>query len=814
MLITLFNYLQVKGDSTHFCSTYACEMVKYLGVGAGQVASQYFDCNGREDCRNTVADEQQDCRADEALYQCKDTDTGQSIPTWKLCDNNCDCRLCDDESFCNNVQYGAMCERKYGEYIPPIWICDRIKYCYDGTDESNCTTNKSCTISPTHQQYQYFKNENGIRQLRRDQICTVPLQNSICSDGLDQTNCSDTERVAMSCTLAGYPTNISIFGMCEGYPLCDDDYNNKCLEPEGGCIIHKTALCDGVPDCPGGADETKTSCGILSNSVNCVRRVAKKRAKGLKLTYSIPLNWVFDNEIDCLNGEDENRKYWKKCGSGLSVRYLDKGSTCSDQMKCPNDDKFVDFEELCDKIETCGKENQICRISRGTQSTWDTMVSLPGKHSIKGSPICSQGLKNLQYQTGKCHGLEMSNKRTSHVYFTKTSTDLTLLKSRIDCRFIYGENYVYHSCTDSCQPTTSCPLKTIPHDTCVNKVDKRVFAITVSNELTVVLKRSQVSEDGSGKVVEYHNELYPCNNKNCVMYSQVCNLVDDCGDGSDEVNCTNHFLCNVSKEYIPLSSKCDGHVDCRDYHDECNSDCDSSDKFILRNSFLRSMSWSVGSLATLFNSFNIVSSAYYIRQVDTFGGLMNKCLILLISFGDFLMGVYLVLIAYADLHFGNLYCQERYVWLSSTECSFLGILSTIGTQVSLFSMTALSIFRIKTVSMIIQRSISVRSIMEMVLIILTILALSAAVAFVPVITVLEDFFVNGLYYHQHPLFTGSVTKTNHYEIFRGYYGYFKSSGLSWTTIQFIVADMFTSDYGGESKTFDLSSFSMHPEWIL
>ena len=467
-----------------------------------------------------------------------------------------------------------------------------------------------------------------------------------------------------------------------------------------------------------------------------------------------------------------------------------------DVMKCPEEDKFIDFEQLCDKIETCGKENEICEISRGTPNTWDIMAPVSGKQSLKGPPICSQGLKSLQNQTGKCQEVEMTNKKTSHVYFTRTSTELTLPEAKIDCRFIYGENYVYHACTDSCLPATACPLKKIPHDTCVNKVDKRVFAITVSDELTVVLKRSKESEDGSGKVAEYHNELYPCENKNCVFYSEVCNLVDDCGDGSDEVNCTNHFHCPGYDEYIPLTSKCDGHVDCRDYHDECNSDCDSSEKFILRDTFLRSMSWSVGSLATLFNGFNIVTSAYEIRQVKTFLGLMNKCFILLISFGDFLMGAYLVLIAYADLHFGNSYCQERYIWLSSTKCSLLGILSTIATQLSLFSMTALSIFRIRTVSMIIQRSISARSIMEMILIILTIVALSAAVAFVPVITVLEDFFVNGLYYHQNPLLTGSVEKINHYDIFKSYYGYFKSSGLSWATIRFIIADMFTSEYGG------------------
>ena len=772
-------------------------MVQYRGVAAGKWNSQYFDCNRHEDCKNTVVDEHQDCRVDEELYQCKDIATGRIIPISKLCDLTCDCLYCDDESFCNGVEYGVRCDWKNGGYMPPAWVCDEYPGgCKDGTDEVNCKTNKTCKLAPSHEQYHRFK--NGTRPLRQDQICTIPFRYLVCSDGLDQVNCTDPERVAMFCTLAGFSTNVSILAICEGYPLCDDNYNNKCVQPEGGCVIHKTALCDGVEDCPGGVDESATSCGILSDSMNCERRVAKKEAKGIKVNYSVPLNWVFDGEVDCQNGEDEDITYWKKCGSGLSSRYVDKGSTCTDQMKCPEDDTFVDFKELCDKIESCGKENEICRISRGTQSTWDKMVPLLGEYSRAGSPICSEGLKNLQSQTGLCHVVELSNTMARNVHFTKTSIKIALQMSRIDCRFAYGENYVYHACTDSCQPTVPCPLKTIPHDTCVNKVENKVFTITVSNELTVVLRKSRQSEDGSGKVNEYHNELFPCENKNCVLYSEVCNLVDDCGDGSDEFNCTNHFHCPEHGEYIPITSKCDGHLDCRDYHDECNIDCDSSDKFILHNSFLRILCWSVGLLATLFNGYNIISSVYDIRQAQKFGGLMNRCLINLISFGDLLMGVYLVLIAYTDLHFRSSYCQERYIWLSSSKCSFLGVLSTIATQLSLFSMTALSIFRMRTVSVMIQRRISARSRMEIVYIILTILALSAAVACVPVISVFEDFFVNGLYYHKNPLFTGSVTKTKHFDIFRAYNGYFKrKSGFSWATIRLIVADMFTSEYGGK-----------------
>ena len=60
--------------------------------------------------------------------------------------------------------------------------------------------------------------------------------------------------------------------------------------------------------------------------------------------------------------------------------------------------------------------------------------------------------------------------------------------------------------------------------------------------------------------------------------------------------------------------------------------------------------------------------------------------------------------------------------------------------------------------------------MDMIITILAISAVSTAVACIPVISALEDFYVNGLYYHHNPLFTGSVTKSNHFEIILSYYG--------------------------------------------
>ena len=58
----------------------------------------------------------------------------------------------------------------------------------------------------------------------------------------------------------------------------------------------------------------------------------------------------------------------------------------------------------------------------------------------------------------------------------------------------------------------------------------------------------------------YNNKYFVCDNKSqCIDYSQVCDLVYNCEDRSDESSCTNHFKCDSSDRLIPRPNKCDGH---------------------------------------------------------------------------------------------------------------------------------------------------------------------------------------------------------------------------------------------------------------
>ena len=166
-----------------------------------------------------------------------------------------------------------------------------------------------------------------------------------------------------------------------------------------------------------------------------------------------------------------------------------------------------------------------------------------------------------------------------------------------------------------------------------------------------------------------------------------------------------------------------------------------------------------------------------------------------------------MLISYFDTTYnseGN-YCQDRYKWLSSSECSFLGVLSTTGSQLSLFAMTLLSLTRVANIGNLIQRECSsYKSVTKLGILLVTPFLASILIAVIPVLSLTEDYFVNGLYYHHSPLFIRPATKINHYNAFKEYFGgritSWEKASFSWEEIRSTVKEMFTSDHGGKHAT--------------
>eukprot|EP00116_Pleurobrachia_bachei_P004912 sb/3465174/ len=275
------------------CGTFICNA--FGGSGGVNATGWYYDRRIRCEsgvCGNTELN----------MAGCNDKRVTASVTA--QCDNICDDQRCPDESICNRVQYGVWCD---GKYIPPFLMCDDNPWdhtkCANGEDEVGCT---NWTVADHTTCRQVFTSK--IIKIQDSMRCFHP-EYSACLNRQDQTNCRDPERVAMQCLSQGFPTTISKWGYCQGYALCDDGYNNVCVDPELGCKIHKGQLCDGHRDCNEGKDET---CKDLT-TVTCIRRFRSPNVEK-NVSLLIPLQWVMDGEVDCLDGTDEDESQWKKCG--------------------------------------------------------------------------------------------------------------------------------------------------------------------------------------------------------------------------------------------------------------------------------------------------------------------------------------------------------------------------------------------------------------------------------------------------------------------------------------------------------------------
>eukprot|EP00116_Pleurobrachia_bachei_P000653 sb/3460915/ len=638
-----------------------------------------------------------------------------------------------------------------------------------------------------------FESSNGI---------IVDRYYSYCTNGHDQTNCSDPSRVSGSCLVGGNPAKISIYFVCKlknpfyregvrGTVICDDGLDSRCLEVGPFCKLHKHFVCDGVEDCLTGADER----GCLLSAKKCVRRFNFRR--GLK---RVPFNWVLDGDFDCQDDVDEMQGHWITCGHGITTRYRDHKDNCTEVWWC--DERREDYAELvevCDTIDSCGNEMSMCRQAGSVHPEKFEMLASDPIGFTKISPYCLSGLEDFAKSNGvDCSRIAVQYKTFSGFFGKEKSLAIVTDKSKKDCRFYFGDQYVLFACSGLCY-NTKCPLIARPvlYNSCSN-IQKRVLSLSDSGTLTLVASTKNV----------YHNNFFVCGNKNCVPYSAVCDTIDDCGDASDERICSNNFKCGA--RFLVLSQVCDGKIDCQDLSDECNERCSRK---LIQNTGLTIIAGVYGSAGLALNLYILIKSTFFTIPAKTQGVFVQQSFATFITLGDTLTSVYLAALSVSHVIFGSEYCTHQLEWLTSIPCVLFGVMTATGSSVSSLSMAFLSCFRLRgtLLALRFQRAVEVgrRFRWKIYSIQCGIVLLSGFIACVPLFPALEDRFVNGLVYPRDiKIFTGFVDKVKHLKhlsIIQGYMGKEVRSSkretvLSWEVIRQAVRAMFTSDIKGVQGT--------------
>ena len=692
---------------------------------------------------------------------------------------------------------GVSCETWRGRYekIPVHWICDGYEDCDDGSDEQGCTVTNSTVHMCTH----YKESTLTVPILRHTRCSVFDLnyeyepQFPYCLNYLDQTNCSDRERVGGYCKVNGFMSSVSKDMVCyeqdkrseQDIKLCDDGIQNKCLSPStSDCRVHKHLMCDGVEDCPDGSDETHQMCRLTTGEANfaCKRRFQPNSGRA-----RLPISWIMDHVTDCMNGEDENSTLLVVC-PGNAI--LPAEFPCQNVFSCPGSNSSVPLRYLCNGVDSCGNgaENEVCTIARDFPLI-DTIAS-----------TSSELIRNV------CISVDCEQREFIRPWGSVLETKMEFMvpTEKVTCSKIFGEYYLYLSCMGLClEANISCPLsgenRKLQYDSCRGQYPGRAYTLGNNSYLTFVLK----SENG-----HFHQNVYRCNNARCIEYNQVCDLVDDCGDMSDEINCANNMICENTKnstrhQFIAMSQKCDGIYDCFDLSDECNGSCERQ---ILENWVLKCVCWLMGILAVILNVWSLIHGLSSLRNCQTAGMLTSKVLLILIALGDLLMGMYLIILSVFDSFiYREEFCKVQTEWLTGTACMVLGVISTVGSQVSLFSMTVFSFIRMYGLvnrSMRIPGPVNKKSLTKVIVLGSAIIISSLAVALLPLVPSLEDYFVQGMFYDpSYQVFVGFPTKGRHIDVLKAYYNYSNSSvnqvsaDMSWKDIGEKVDNIFSQNYG-------------------
>ncbi|KAL5268163.1 hypothetical protein ACHWQZ_G002129 [Mnemiopsis leidyi] len=767
---------QITNDEL-LCENYLCSSNTYL------MLPYHLTVFGREcnfNCINTDINKEV-CNNKIALP------TGRSVHPSKICDDVCDASFCEDEATCNGYQYGIYCMKNNKLlYVPPISICNNVENCDDGEDEEDCTVTPSTETFCRHHNTKHIVPVNNYTRCspmkNPDDSLSTSSSNRYCVLGEEesyQTNCSDPTNIALNCEINGYLSSVSKYLICynDTKSVCDDHIDSSCYSTKS-CKIHKHLLCDQNTDCDDYSDEKNPIC-LSTTRDTCKRRV------GVESELPIPISWLRDGIWDCVDGIDETED-WPKCGIDKTLRYKTSiEEKCENVFVCRTGSPGYELiGNLCDGLENCGNENKICSVSTRFESLTTTVLT-SNKGLTKTLSYCLKGLGSLKFILDACVN-ERFTYPNGDVFGVQT-TSVILPQSKQSCDNMYGEQYLYTSCTERCKET-SCPLRNVPrYEVCPSQLPDRIGTI-VNNEYLIFLTKS------FGTL--YTNRYFVCDDKiKCIDFSKVCDLVYDCEDGSDEVQCTNHFKCNSSAKLLPKSKKCDGQIDCADLSDECNEQCSKS---ILEGTILKGLSWLIGLLAVIANLVIIGKSIRTIKQCKTSVTLTNRLLIIMIGLGDMLIGCYLFIIAtYDALIFREGYCQRQISWITSFECSAIGVFSTIGSQISLFSMTGLSLVRIHGIwnSMRVPGEITKTQIIKITTAVLSIILVSATIAVIPLMDIYEDYFANGVKFSDElKLFLGTPDKSTVTGVIQAYYGRTKDTTLRWKILIEMVKEMFSHDF--------------------
>eukprot|EP00794_Sanderia_malayensis_P012925 gene12925-14257_t len=344
---------------------------------------------------------------------------------------------------------------------------------------------------------------------------------------------------------------------------CDDD-EFQCVKDD--TCISKLWLCDGEADCSDSSDEANCAPkGCRSSEFKC----ANGRC--------IPLTWFCDGANDCEDKSDEFN-----CSSKDAMFTSTPQPTCApNHFRC-NNSRCLPAQSKCDGKDDCGDgsdEHNCTTKCRANEFQCSNGECIMNKWLCDGDDDCGDKSdeKSCTPNTCRSSGFKCANgKRCIPLkWFCDGDIDCEDRSDEFNC----SSNFT------TTTTTTTTSIATTGSPVCPPNFFR------CNNSQCVPMNVTCDKTDDCGDASDEENCTYcgagqfECSNGECIMNEWVCDGDDDCGDNSDEIkSCgttkcsTAEFHCPTDNRCIPRIWRCDGDIDCDDKSDEQHCDKPSPTK--------------------------------------------------------------------------------------------------------------------------------------------------------------------------------------------------------------------------------------------
>ena len=652
-------------------------------------------CDGASDCLN--GEDELNCSCGFGFYRCDN----KCISLSRYCDYQ---RDCDDSSDENNCVFPECSDSEYQcrnkECIPSDKRCDFAQDCFDGTDETECDWNYECHKEPyVSSGYTWTLYEilgltritigKGIMCYSGKCIPVSKLRDLRADcDGLSAEDefltIAETVPGRLLLRKKGYPHDR---GFENGILFCKSSdsvrclpSHTKCFKRHHACIYDHNQLGD------------VASCRNLEHLKNCEDHECPGMVK-CPNSYCIPHRKLCDGVWDCIGGFDEKNCKTYTC-PGLfrckdEKRCLDQFEVCDGVVHCKtskDDEKFCLYDKhICPRNCNCFGNSINCSISQYVGLPLISNQTRSLDISQSNFIITPQSFLKLWFlvrlNVSKCGISELESGSFAHLF---NLIELDLSKNNIshlvNGTFLYlgnirklhlHGNRIMQIASGTFNGLSKLQYLDLSHQHLItlkgDTFDGLISLLTLDLSMNSLFQIEENSFRGLPVLHVLHINGNKIRNiaKNSLSVGSLNNLSTD----------AYRFCClsNATK--------------CSPKPDEFSS-CDD----LLANKTLQIAIWILGAMALLGNVFVIIW-----RCVKKKSNHHSSLLIINLSISDFLMGVYLIIIAAMDQWYRGVYIMHEEEWRTSLFCQLAGMIATLSSEMSVFTMVVMTLDRVKAI---------------------------------------------------------------------------------------------------------------------